>query len=1276
MTALSLSTIVLALLGAVPGETAGWGTGAVRFKAYVRTAEHQEIYPVGAGQYTVEVAIQTVEDDPVDVLHNITNVDVCYAAKLNLTAGSLVEVAGTYYDGACPVPYCNRVQATSVTKIGPWEEPTEEESEEPPEYYSPRVITNSAEATETTATLQGLLLDDGGDACRVRFVYQIYEGPAWHTEWREDLHGGVTVTQKVAGLVPGTRYFFYVEAENSVGSSTGRQGSFVTLEEKVPPNAHPAVWLAAPGLGDAGSLTMTADIERDGAGPLEYFFDFVASPTGGAGGTDSFWQFSPTYMDLGLNPNQQYGYRVKARDGHGNETAYAPVEYAYTAIETPAGVAFGAMTTTSIQAQSSSSVSGLNRGQSGLKLENVTTGAVSVWQHDNALWTSAELLPNTRYTFRARARNGDGVLTPWGPEARVFTLAVAPSAPLCSDATAGQLSVWWAANGNPDGTQYLCQNTTKGTGSSWTTGVQWLETNLSPNTQYTYRVKARNGDGVETAFSAAASAYSAIETPAGVAFGTLTPASIQVRAQNTPTGLDRGDSGLWLENVTTGQTSLWRRDNSFWTSDSLLPNRRYGFRVRARNGAGVQTAATETACVYTQANVPTRVAFTGIGLMTIQVQWGTNGNPGGTLYLCENATAGTNCGWTADTTWTSTGLAPNTSYSFRVKARNGDGVETAWTDLGVQSTEYRSLTLSSTTGGKVSAPAQSVVRCAPGAIVNLVATPMAGYHFLHWSGTAVEAGRVTDPGAAQTTVLVDGQYTLVANFLRTQIFVDKRATGAKDGSTWANAFTSLQDALAAAQVGNEIWVAQGVYKPDVGKNIPAGDRTATFELPSNVAVKGGYAGLGKADPNARDLVAYETILSGDLKGDDPAVANSFDLYNEAKRTDNSLHVVSAWAVNDKTLLEGVTITAGNGSAGAGLSLIRSALVVSQCLFRANRTGQLSGDGLAGWGQGAGVSCYQSAPILRNCLFRSNWAGGQGGGVYSVESSPTLTNCTFQDNEGGEQGGALYSQDSNDVCVGCTFHANWSWDGGALYSDAGSATRATNCRFLGNAGHGAGGAVFAAGLGLEMTNCLFSGNLAFTEGGAAVLAQGSGLWTNCTFNRNVAEGQQTGQALSVRGAKAVLTNCILWDHVDKTPAQIAVTGTTVGAAELSLAYCDILGGAEALLQKGKVTVAWGVGKLNADPRFQNPDGPDRVAGTPDDDLHVKAGSPALDAGDNTAVPADLDDLNANGNRLERIPFDLEGRPRFVDDPATPNTGRADPPLYPGIVDLGACEYTKP
>lgn len=48
------------------------------------------------------------------------------------------------------------------------------------------------------------------------------------------------------------------------------------------------------------------------------------------------------------------------------------------------------------------------------------------------------------------------------------------------------------------------------------------------------------------------------------------------------------------------------------------------------------------------------------------------------------------------------------------------------------------------------------------------------------------------------------------------LHVDQSASGLDDGSSWTDAFHHLQDALADAESGDEVWVAVGAYKPDQG----------------------------------------------------------------------------------------------------------------------------------------------------------------------------------------------------------------------------------------------------------------------------------------------------------------------------------------------------------------------------------------------------------------------------------------------------------------------------
>ncbi|MHC4440874.1 MAG: hypothetical protein ACYS3S_26290, partial [Planctomycetota bacterium] len=226
------------------------------------------------------------------------------------------------------------------------------------------------------------------------------------------------------------------------------------------------------------------------------------------------------------------------------------------------------------------------------------------------------------------------------------------------------------------------------------------------------------------------------------------------------------------------------------------------------------------------------------------------------------------------------------------------------------------------------------------------------------------------------------------------------------------------------------------------------------------------------------------------------------------------------------------------------------------------------------------------------------------------------------------------------------------------------------------GYGSGGAVFAAGKNLAIVNGLFSGNLAFMDGGAVALMGSPGVLTNCTFYLNVAEGRDLGGgALAVFGTTAELTNCILWNKSYTELPLIALQGND-NMAELIISYSTFRDDEdeEEFTRAGWALITKGSGNIDTNPKFIDPAGIDEVVGTMDDDLGLKAASSCIDVGDNTVVPADTDDLDLDDDLQERIPLDLAGRTRFMDDPDTPDTGVADVPAYPEVVDIGAYEYT--
>lgn len=532
----------------------------------------------------------------------------------------------------------------------------------------------------------------------------------------------------------------------------------------------------------------------------------------------------------------------------------------------------------------------------------------------------------------------------------------------------------------------------------------------------------------------------------------------------------------------------------------------------------------------------------------------------------------------------------------------------------------------------------------------------------------------------------------------TVLFVDDDAEPGGDGLTWNTAWQRLQDALAdAGEPGagvSEIRVGQGIYKPDLDEAglVAAGDRDAAFELLDGVQLRGGYLGLSAGrseDPDTRDVSLYPSILSGDLMGD--------DLPGVQFHGDNSYHVLIAALAGNTAALDGFTVTAGfaNGlgdptrDRGGAMYLEAGSPTIESCTFADNLAVSNGGavcnlDGtaptfvacvftsndLALYGSGGAVynsgstasflNCtFQGQVILGDCgavennesdtafvdcTFEGNAATLGPGAVCNFHSDAVFTRCTFIDNHGdeavriigssptftdcvfsGNVGGAIrsISSSSNSTAVGCLFLNNEPDLGGVIRSSTGSMQRFERCSFLGNNSNG-GTAVASAGTGSEMefVNCLFSANSSDSGPGAALISAFTGAVAivNCTLAGN--------PVAAVAGSSGVnIVNSVIWDNAGSlnVPENDQVT------------YSIVEGG-------------WpGVGNLDGDPRFVDPDR---------GDFRLSPGSPAIDSGDSPALPPE-------------VTTDLDSNPRFLDDHCRPDTGVPDADGV--VVDRGAYEF---
>ena len=363
------------------------------------------------------------------------------------------------------------------------------------------------------------------------------------------------------------------------------------------------------------------------------------------------------------------------------------------------------------------------------------------------------------------------------------------------------------------------------------------------------------------------------------------------------------------------------------------------------------------------------------------------------------------------------------------------------------------------------------------------------------------------------------------------IHVDDDATGAKDGSSWANAFTYLQKALAIAERGDEIRVAQGRYRPDQGTPPmssprrspshgpvdPLGSPYAAFQLKNAVAIKGGFAGIVADDPDARDAEQHATILSGDLNGNDPDVLWPRNPLYEFLRMDNSIHVVESTGTDSTAVLDGFVI---ESAVDSGLLNLEGSPRIVNCLFRE----------CSAQNYGGGAFCSEGGqPSLSNCVFQANSTEFRGGGAIVVSGAYlTLVDCRFVGNWALMEGGAICGVDSDLALTGCTFEMNSARMGGAIHQTGGTLTL-VECVFEDNAAN-EGGAVALAVETASMARCVFERNWAIDSGGAVECAVPM-VFDECIFSGNSAGygGAINASRLSSPQAGAeitTMTHCIL------------------------------------------------------------------------------------------------------------------------------------------------------
>lgn len=470
-----------------------------------------------------------------------------------------------------------------------------------------------------------------------------------------------------------------------------------------------------------------------------------------------------------------------------------------------------------------------------------------------------------------------------------------------------------------------------------------------------------------------------------------------------------------------------------------------------------------------------------------------------------------------------------------------------------------------------------------------------------------------------------------------------------DGQTWATAYKTIQAAIndTAMTAGGEVHVKMGAFAV-----------TDAIQVNKAIRIYGGYRGVDET----RNWTAYQTSVDG------------------GNKAPHCFNVTANATIDGFALIGGSGV--GNNSNGGGVSIVKCAATISNCLFKFNHSAGFGGGLATFMGSGTQVSnctftqntasqCggamyneLTAAMKITDCTFTQNSANDSGGAIHNLQSNMTITGCVFQANQAAKTtlgvGGGILNESSSPVILNCVFTSNRApygvgifnylgsptidgclftnsssaaLSGGGVYNNGGAPT-IKNCLFQLNSVKDQGGGLMNENANAKVIDCIFWKNYAAYGGGGIYLAKGDGgstpanpQFVNCTIIGNNTNWR--GGGVCSDSTPGTLLNCIVWGNyaADANPGIYSTAGWSAG--QPAARYCDI---------EGESTYP-GTGNLRADPKIQDPT---------NSDFGLAFDSPCIDTGNNPAIIGTVKDY--------------EEKTRVVD-------GNAD---GAAIVDMGAVE----
>lgn len=385
---------------------------------------------------------------------------------------------------------------------------------------------------------------------------------------------------------------------------------------------------------------------------------------------------------MSLSAGTTYYLRVRAENGAGMPTLFTSVISTPTApsgVTAPVPVALGISSISWTWASAGPAAS--------YRLTNPATGNVLAVT-TVPIYAQTGLQADVAYGLRVEPFTGTGS-GGLSPPATRYTLADAPSLLSVAGQVPGAVVPFWLTGANPMGvTVYEVSTSTDGFVASFSTPVPVSsgDTNqfaniagLAGGTTWYFRVRGVNAEGVFSAFSNVGSTITfpaTLAAPSGAALGSSSISWTWAAAGGpavTSYEARRATDGALLQVVTSAS----------FAQTGLSPNAPYGLAVAARDATGAGNLS-PAATVYSAAEAPMALSITALYVSSAALSWSTGADPPGTPFSLEaerDSNGFRAAGTVTGSTQLVTGLAGPSTWYFRVRATNGDGVTTPYAAL-------------------------------------------------------------------------------------------------------------------------------------------------------------------------------------------------------------------------------------------------------------------------------------------------------------------------------------------------------------------------------------------------------------------------------------------------------------------------------------------------------------------------------------------------------------------------------------------------------------------